>query len=43
MDPYDAIVEQLKGVQEQGLKSIRDRLEGILESLDQVSSSIREE
>jgi len=42
MDPYDAIVEQLEGVQEQGLKSIRDRLEGILESLDQVSSSIRE-
>ncbi len=42
MDPYDAIVEQLEGAQEQGLKTIRDRLEAILESLDQVSSSIRE-
>ncbi len=43
MDPYDTIVEQLEGAQEQGLKSIRNRLEAILESLDQVSSSIREE
>ena len=42
MDPYDAIVEQLEGAQEQGLKTIRDRLEAILENLDQVSSSIRE-
>jgi len=42
MDPYDAIVEQLEGAREQGLESVKDRLGGILESLDQVSSSIRE-
>ena len=42
MDPYDAIVEELEGAREQGLESVKDRLGGILESLDQVSSSIRE-
>lgn len=42
MDPYDEILEQLRNARDKGLQSVRDRLDGILESLDAASGAVRD-
>jgi hypothetical protein len=42
MDPYDAIVEQLRGARERQRQSLEQRLAGVLESLESAAASIRD-
>jgi hypothetical protein len=42
MDPYDEILEQLRSAREQGLRTVMDRLDGILGSLEAATGSVRD-
>lgn len=42
MDPYDEIVEQLRNARDKGLQSVKDRLDGVLVSLDAASGAVRD-
>ncbi len=42
MDRYDAIREQLKATQSRGVDTLRDRLNQVLEAVEQLKSSMRE-
>jgi len=42
MDPYDAIVEQLRGARERQRQSLEQQLAGVLESLESAATSIRD-
>ncbi len=42
MDPYEEIVEKLRSAREQGLQTVKEKLEGILGSLETANAAVRD-